>query len=111
MQIASYTRYLVHDPQSPTVALTVSTPFIQSLNSLSRSFSSEETENDCELKRLIAAVGNRCLSNFSVTSKICGAARLLLHKSPIFLPSSLSSFGANPYSGIGSVFAQGLSTS
>src|SRR4030042_3388008 len=109
--MASYTRYLVHAPQSPTEAITASTPLIQSLNSPSRSFSREDTEKERALNMLILTVGNLSFKSFSVTSRRRGAARLLLHSRPIFLPSSLSSRGERPLSGTGSASAQGLSTS
>src|SRR4030042_166068 len=109
--MASYTRYLVHAPQSPTAAITASTSLIHLLNSASLSFSRDDTENDRAKNLLILAVGNFFLRSFSVASRISGAARLLLHSRPIFLPSSLSSRGESPFSGIGSASAQGLSTS
>src|SRR4030042_2370722 len=99
--MASYTRFLVHAPQSPTDAVTASPSFNQVLNSASLSFSREETENDRAKNRLNLAVGNFFFRSFSAASRISGAARLLLHSRPIFLPSRLSSRGAGPLRGLG----------
>src|SRR3972149_2701344 len=91
--------------------MTASTSLIQSSNSPARSFSSEDTENVRARNQLILAAGNFFFNSFSVTSRISGAARLLLHSRPMFLPARPDTLGARPCSGMGSASAQGLSTS
>src|ERR1035437_1307496 len=109
--MASYTRYLVHPPQSPTAATTASTDFIQSSNSGNLSISNSEAEKVFPLYQLNSISGYFSLSIRAATVNIGSAARLLFRSSPIFLPDRLFKRGASPLRGMGSASAQGLRTS
>src|SRR5512145_1004352 len=109
--MASYTRYFVQEPQSPTARITASTPLTHSMNFSLFTDSISGTFGIVESYQSVLNEENFSFNLFSIEVSISLAALFELQKRPIFFPSMPSRRGEIPFKGTGSASAQGLKTS